>query len=370
MAEPLKNQFGIEIPEKIARMIVPVHRTFDRQQFIADCMQDYDDLSLTHRARHIANKMANHLPSDFVESSQILIQSLGPKLDNTEMFGLGPFLYLPFVYYASEYGLEHYDQAMELQYQLTQRFTAEFSIRAFILRYPEQCLQKLRIWTTDPSPHVRRLVSEGTRPRLPWAPVLRPFVENPAPILPLLEQLKDDADLYVRRSVANNLNDIAKDHPHIVNDLMGEWVIHADANRMWLIKHALRTLIKKGNPKSLTILGYSEPVEIRLECQKVTPTTAKIGGKVTLSFELVNQSTRSQKLVVDCQVHFIKANGQANPKVFKVRNIELAPCTRQVICKTIGLQQLTTRTHYTGEHKVTLMVNGRHYPTMSFMLIE
>jgi len=284
MAEPLKNQFGTQIPEKIAKMIEPVLCSFDPQQFIADCLLDYDDLSLTHRA-------------------QILIRSLGPKLASTEEFGLDPFLYLPYVYCASEYGLEHFD-------------------------------------------------------------------EDPAPIIPLLEQLKDDPDLYIRRSVANNLNDIAKDHTNIVNDLMGVWIKHADANRMWVIKHAMRTLIKKGNSNSLTILGYSEPKEIYLETQKATPTTARIGGNVTLSFELSNQSKRLQKLVVDCKVHFIKANGRASPKVFKLKNIELAPGTHQVISKKIGLQQLTTRTHYIGEHKVTLMVNGKHFPAMSFLLIE
>lgn len=213
MAEPLKNHFGPEIPKRIAGMISAVFPRFDAQAFLDEAFKGYEDLHLTPRGWQIARALRRHLPDDFAAAADILIASLGPKLDRTEGLGMAPFLYLPHVLFVAEYGLDHFELSMRAQYELTQRFTAEFGIRPFLVRYPEQTLARLTAWTGDPSVHVRRLVSEGTRPRLPWAPRLRAFQANPRPVLALLERLKDDPELYVCRSVANNLNDIGKDHP-------------------------------------------------------------------------------------------------------------------------------------------------------------
>ncbi|MDZ4702003.1 MAG: hypothetical protein SH809_19995 [Rhodothermales bacterium] len=208
MAEPLKNQYGPEIPRKIAGMIAPVYPAFDREGFLQSALDGYEALELLPRGRHIAKALRRHLPDEYPAAIDLLIASLGPKLEGTESFGMAPFLYLPHVFFVMDYGVDHFEPSMRAQYEITQRFSAEYSIRAYLEHHPEATLARLRQWVDDPSPHVRRLVSEGTRPLLPWASRLRAFQRDPSPVIELLELLKDDPELYVRRSVANNLNDI------------------------------------------------------------------------------------------------------------------------------------------------------------------
>lgn len=216
MATRLKDLFGPEVPRRIASAIAAVHPAFPVDRFVRDALDGYDALELTPRARQIAAVLRRHLPADYEEAVGILIASLGPASEAPELTGMASFFYAPHVYFVAEYGVAHWEASMHAQYELTQRFTAEFSIRAFLEHEPERTLALLKEWTSDPSPHVRRLVSEGTRPRLPWAPRLPRFQRDPSPVLELLELLKDDPSLYVRRSVANNLNDIGKDHPDLL----------------------------------------------------------------------------------------------------------------------------------------------------------
>lgn len=243
VAEPLKTYFGPEVPRKIAASIASVWPAFPKRPFLADALDGYEELELTPRARHIARALHAHLPADYDEAVEILLASLGPPMDGDELSGMEVFVYLPHVFYVAEHGLEHWETSMRAQYELTQRFTAEFSIRAFLDREPERTLARLREWASDPNPHVRRLVSEGTRPRLPWAPRLREFQEDPAPVLELLELLKDDPVLLVRRSVANNLNDIGKDHPEVLVETCRRWARDASEERWWVIGHALRSAV-------------------------------------------------------------------------------------------------------------------------------
>jgi thioesterase domain-containing protein len=215
LAEPLKNCFGTAIPKTIGQRVVEVYPAFPVRAFLTDALRGYEQFELMARGRHVARALARHLPADYPRAVGILVASLGAKLEGSENQGMAPFFYLPHVLFVAEFGLDHFEPSMRAQYELTQRFTAEFSIRPFLERYPEQTLARLARWAADPSAHVRRLVSEGTRPRLPWAPRLRAFQRDPRPVLKLLELLKDDPVLYVRRSVANNLNDIGKDHPAV-----------------------------------------------------------------------------------------------------------------------------------------------------------
>jgi 3-methyladenine DNA glycosylase AlkC len=248
---------------------------------------------------------------------------------------------------------------MRAQYELTQRFTAEFSIRVFLERYPEATLARLREWARDPNVHVRRLVSEGTRPRLPWAPRLRSFQDDPRPVLELLELLKDDPELYVRRSVANNLNDIGKDNPAALVETCRRWLDGASAERRWLVRHALRSAVKRGDPDALALLGFGAEAVVAVRDLRIEPTVAPIGGSVTVAVELANESAETQPLLVDLRIHFVKANGKTSPKVFKLKELELEPGASARLGKTISLAQHSTRTHYPGRHRVELLVNGR-----------
>lgn len=368
MAEPLKNQFGTDVVQRIAAMLTAVHPQFAARPFIAAATENFEPLSLTQRARHIARALHRHLPARYEAACDILVASLGPKSEHTEGAGMAPFLYLPHVMFVADYGLDHFEASMRAQYELTQRFTAEFSIRAYLERHPQPTLARLRTWAADPSVHVRRLVSEGTRPRLPWAPRLRAFQADPRPVLELLELLKDDPELYVRRSVANNLNDIGKDHPRLLATVARRWLKGASAERRWLVHHALRSALKRAEPGALDALGLARVGRVRIDDVAIVPERPTIGGKVSIAFTLTNTAAKPQRVMADLHVHFVKADGATRAKVFKLATASLAPRARQRFNKTITLAQLTTRKHYAGRHAVGVALNGSTRPLGHFDL--
>lgn len=359
MAEPLKNAFGPDVPARIARMISAVAPDFDDRRFLALALDGFDDLELTPRARRISDALAQTLPEDRAAALDLLVASLGPESGDAKLTGMAAFLYLPHVFFVADHGIEHFEESMRAQHELTRRFTAEFSIRAFLERYPRRTLDRLAQWATDPDVHVRRLVSEGTRPRLPWAPRLPAFQDDPSPVLDLLEMLKDDPEEYVRRSVANNLNDIAKDHPELVVEVARRWWRSGTPDRRRLVRHGLRTLIKAAHPGALGVMGFGADSPARVREIRCTPTALKIGDKIRIEVVVENPDARDAAALVDLRVHFVKAYGATSPKVFKGAELELAPGGEATVRKTISLAQRTTRTHYPGTHRVDVVLNGR-----------
>jgi len=368
MAEPLKNQFGTDVPPTIAAMIRAVHPAFPVQAFVDDCLDGYDKRELLSRGRHVADMLNRHLPPRFPEAVAILLASAEQPVLRQVRSGMAGFLFMPHLYFVAQYGLAHFEPSMHAQHALTQRFTAEFSIRPFLQHHPRKTLRRLMEWTQDPSEHVRRLVSEGTRPRLPWAPRLPDFQADPQPVLQLLEQLRDDPSLYVRRSVANNLNDIGKDHPELLMETARSWLLGASAEREWIVRHALRWAVKNGNPAALNALGYGAKARVSIESVEILPLAARIGEAVTIAFVVRNDGARAQDLLIDLQVLFVKANGSSNAKVFKLRSLQLAGHDAVRLRKTIGLNEMTTRKHYPGTHRVEALVNGRVMPLGAFAL--
>jgi 3-methyladenine DNA glycosylase AlkC len=359
MAEPLKNYYGPDVPARIARMIKGVDSAFNPEAFLTDALEGYQALELTPRARQIADALGRHLPQDYERAIEILMASLGPKLDVAELTGMTAFVYLPHVFYVAKFGVDHFEASMRAQYELTQRFTAEYSIRVFLERYPQRTLARLRHWAQDSNAHVRRLVSEGTRPRLPWAPRLRAFQDDPRPVLELLELLKDDPELLVRRSVANNLNDIGKDNPVALIETCRRWMSDATPERSWLVRHALRSAVKRGEPEALQLLGFLPATGIRVHDIHIAPAMVSIGQDVTVAIELANEGSATKPLLVELRVHFVKANGSLGPKVFAMKELKLQPRESERITKTISLAQHTTRTHYPGQHRMEVLVNGQ-----------
>lgn len=351
-------------------MIAAVSQDFAARDFVRDALDGYEPLDLMARGRKIAAALRRHLPQDYPAALETLLASLGPKLDEKEDMGMAPFLYLPHSMFVAEYGLEHFEISMRAQYELTQRFTAEFSIRPFLERYPDAALARLAAWTEDTSPHVRRLVSEGTRPRLPWASRLRDFQKDPTPVLGLLELLKDDPSLYVRRSVANNLNDIGKDHPDVLAEIARRWMKDATEDRRWLIRHALRSAVKRGEAGALKIMGFGKPAKVDISKISITPKRAQIGSAVTLAFEITNTEIQTQDVLVDFCIHYIKANGKPSPKIFKLKAVTLAPQETAQMRKKISLAEMTTRKHYCGHHAIDVLLNGQATPLGTFELLE
>ncbi len=257
----LKDLLDREAIGCLAHNLGLVHPGLDADAFQRSAMSGLTPLGIIERGHHLARALREHLPGRYSDAIRILIQSLTPPLTRTDELGLGVFFYLPHVCFVANYGLEAKDNggedpfeiSMRAQYELTRRFSAEFSLRPFLIRWPDRTLTRLLEWTHDPDPHVRRLCSEGSRPRLPWAVRIPAFIQNPRPVLPILEALKDDADLYVRRSVANHLGDIAKDHWELALEICGRWLAGATPERKWLIRHALRHPAKKGVKAALRL---------------------------------------------------------------------------------------------------------------------
>ncbi len=369
MAEPLKNSFGPDVPVRIAYMVGAVYPGLDHAAFVASALDGYDALELTPRARQISDALAEHLPADRERAIEILVESLGPEIGDGGLTGMASFLYMPHVFFVGAHGLDCFETSMRAQYELTKRFTAEFSIRAYLERHPERTLDRLREWTHDPSVHVRRLVSEGTRPRLPWAPRLRRFQEDPTPVLELLELLKDNSEEYVRRSVANNLNDISKDHPERVVEVAERWWSRASDDRKRLVRHALRSLVKAGDAGALAVLGYRSDTPVLVEGVRFDPDAASIGGKVRIEVALENPSDERARVLVDLRIHFVKANGSTSPKVFKGAELTLEPGEPATVRKTVSIAQHSTRKHYPGSHGVEVLLNGRAHPGGSFDVV-
>ncbi len=258
---PLKGVLGKNAVECLAGNIASVHPGFDGKRFCRLAQEGLDPLGILERGQHLARALRLCLPERFESALKILLASLTPPLTETDDLGLAVFFYLPHVCFVAAYGLDAannggrdpFEASLKAQHALTQRFSAEFSIRPFLIRDQGRTLARLLEWTRDPSPHVRRLCSEGTRPRLPWATRIPAFVKNPEPVFPILEILKNDPSLYVRRSVANHLGDVAKDHPDKAFDLCERWLAGASGDLKWLIRHALRHPAKKGNKTALRL---------------------------------------------------------------------------------------------------------------------
>ena len=219
----LKDFFNAGLVREIASNISRACPDFDAAGFVRVGLDGLDHLELTQRGWHLAEALQEYLPQPFSKAADVLVASLGPEHAGSDEFGMAPFRYLPHVFFVQKYGLDDFEAAMRAQYELTKRFSAESSIRAFLVRYPEQTYARLLDWARDENVHVRRLVSEGSRPRLPWAPRLPAFQKDPQPVIALLELLKDDPERYVQRSVANNLNDIGKDHPEVAVAVCRRW---------------------------------------------------------------------------------------------------------------------------------------------------
>ncbi|QKJ68129.1 DNA alkylation repair protein [Deefgea piscis] len=368
MATTLKSQFGLDIAKQIAQHISAVWGEFDARAFCAEVAQGYEELALMPRARRVAEVLAHYLPAAYPEALAIVLASIQvakPEAKAQEMTG---FFYLPHTCFVAQHGLAHFAESMQAQYILTQYFSAEFSIRPFIVRYPEPALALLARWASDENEHVRRLVSEGTRPRLPWGSRLAAFQRDPRPVLALLERLKDDPALYVRRSVANNLNDIGKDNPQALYATASAWLRGASAERAWIVQHALRSAIKRGEAGALAVLGVSPAAQLQLVTASIGPAQAQLGEVLRVALQLENRDNTRQKFVIDCQIHYVKANGQTRAKVFKLKTLHLAAGERVALSKSISLANMSTRQHYAGRHQVDVLVNGVAQPVGVFEL--
>ena len=366
----VRDVFNEHVVNQLAANLARVWAEFDANGFRHSINARLKSLTFSERAALIRDSLWEYLPKDYPRALEILLKALPPELPDCEFTGYDGFIVLPQNEFVAKYGLEHYNLSMQALYEMTKRFSAEGAIRAFLLKYPEKTLAILSKWAQDENCHVRRLVSEGTRPRLPWAIQLKPFIEDPHPVLQLLEKLKTDPERMVHRSVANNLNDIAKDNPDEVVKTLRRWSRIEDDGTEWLIRHAARTLVKQGNKEILAVLGYDSNAGITVSNIQLDNPAVKMGGDLSFSFEIRSKAKESQNLVIDYVIHHVKANGALAPKVFKLTTKRLKAGETLRISKKHSFRPISTRKYYSGKHTVEIQINGVKYGKAEFWLGE
>jgi len=358
----LKDMFNRESVGKLSAVISAEYPGFLETAFIKGVFdQEWDQRALKERVRHITLTLGALLSEDYQEALAILRKAL-PQLRQQ---GFEKMVFPDFV---EVYGLKDWEHSIPALEFFTQHISAEFAIRPFIVRYPKETLEQMLLWANHPHPGVRRLASEGCRPRLPWGIRLNDLVSDPTPILPILEILKEDAREEIRRSVANNLNDISKDHPEIVVSILNNWQSPGDDNRTKLINHALRTLLKSGHPGALELLGFSNNPEIIINNIFLEPKKISLGEAVQFSFEIISTGDAEQRLLIDYIVHFMRANGRQNPKVFKLSQKTIQPGERIQITKKHSFQPISTRKYYPGKQTFQPQVNGHVFDPVDLIL--
>jgi len=362
---------NIQTAQKIGQSIQKVWTDFDTKKLEQKIKPKLSSLAFKDRANLIAEVLYELLPDDFGTSGQILLDSFGQELDDPDFTKDNAFMYMPHGVYVSRYGLEatHFELSTQFLYEMTKRFSAEFAIRPFLNKFPQKMLNKLQEWVKDENQHVRRLVSEGTRTRLPWAPRVAVYDANYTVIMDLLADLRNDPELYVRRSVANHLNDLTKDRKELVLENLTIWNQNSNKNIEWLTKHALRTLVKAGDVRALKILGFSDNPKVEVLNFELEQLQLKLGEKLVFSFDIQSKSSDEQALVVDYIIYFKKANGSLSPKVFKLKVIDLEGGKLVSLKKKQVFQHFSTRVLYEGVHAVELQINGKVFGKKEFELL-
>lgn len=356
----MKNWFNEAFYRQTAKQLAGLHRRFDADRFLAHALDCHDERELMARMHRTAEAFHLALPVAFAEQLDVLRAHAAQIGHN--FVGIWPSAHV------AAQGLDQPELALPALRDLTRHGSAEFAIRPFLVRDLAGTLAVMREWTRSDDEHVRRLASEGSRPRLPWGLRLQALVADPSPTLPLLAALRADPSLYVRKSVANHLNDIAKDHPERVLDFVADWD-RANARTAWIVKHGLRTLIKKGRPRALAMFGAG--AEAKLEATISTrPKRIQLCDTLEISARLESTARRSQELIVDYVVHYARASGRASEKVFKWTTLTLAPGETVTLTKRQTIRDFSTRKHHPGSHVVELQVNGRRVARTEFVLAK
>ncbi|MEM7155340.1 MAG: DNA alkylation repair protein [Myxococcota bacterium] len=349
---------------------------FPRARFVRRATRGLEPLELKARIGHVAEALAACLPPSFPQAAEVIdganaqaLAAHGPsERDIHHGLADSAFLFWPLCTYVERHGLEHLDRALQTMHGLTPLASCEFAIRPYIEQDSKRVFTVLRRWVKDPDLHVRRLVSEGTRPRLPWGSRLRALQADPTPSVRLLDALFDDDELYVRRSVANHLNDISKDHPQRAVEIAARWQQRNGSDEVaWVIRHALRGLIKQGDPDALALVGIGRP-RVEVTRFSVSPSRLTFGTALELCVEL--RAKAGQDLLIDYAVHHMKANGTLSPKVFKWTRRSAAKGESLTLDKRHAFRTISTRRYHAGEHRVELLVNGRSLGMQSFELVD
>jgi 3-methyladenine DNA glycosylase AlkC len=359
MPEPLKNLYTPELVARLASIIGKHYKPFKQEAFLQNVFnKQWQTLELKQRMRHISQTVHQYLPVSYQKQIEIL------KPVSQEFNG---FLALIFPDFVEVFGLDDYETSIDALEHFTQYSSSEFAVRPFIVKYPKQMLKQHLAWAKNKDHHVRRLASEGIRPRLPWAMALPQFKRDPAPLLPILELLKNDESEYVRKSVANNLNDISKDHADVVIEIVNKWQ-GVSPKTDWIVKHASRGLLKQGHTEALSAFGLNHKLKASVSGLKISKQKMAIGDSFTFSFTTQLLEKKEHNVKLEYRIYFMKANGKQSGKIFQVGTYAIAPNHQLDTQRSHSFADLTTRKHHKGEHRLAVVVNGKEMGEVSFVL--
>lgn len=355
----LKNIFDSSFVKNLAQSLSENSKSFDSDGFIKQTLDPtWKRKELKQRTQTLVENIHTHLKSDYRTQVQV-IKKAAPQFT-----GLKGIIFPELI---STFGLKQPQISLNALKFLTEFSTSEFAIRFFLRQDFDRTMEQMLLWSKDKNEHIRRLSSEGCRPRLPWSFKLESVIQDPSPILSILENLKADESLYVRKSVANNLNDISKDHPELVLEIASRWLKTKNPHTRWIIKHALRTLLKRSDPRALKLFGVHDAKNIIVKNLKCSAKHFQIGEHLSFSFELINSSKQTRELRIEYVIHYVKKNQELSPKVFKLAEKNFAPGSHH-LRRRHSLKPMTTRVHHPGEHKVEIVINGKKMATAEFLL--
>lgn len=345
----LKDLLGPAAMARIAMAGEQASPRFDPRRFHAGLGADFPALSIMERARRIGDALHAALPLPYRDAVAI-VRAMGPLVERGfQAIGLSE--------YVARHGLDDVELSMAALADLTRFGSSEFAVRPFLIRHPDTVLAVMRGFADSADEHVRRLASEGTRPRLPWATRIPVLSDDPGLAAAILERLKEDPSLYVRKSVANHLNDITYRHADWALDRMEGWA-GDNKETAWIIRHALRSLIKAGHPRALALVGAAGTVAVEVTAFTAAPATVRLGDRLRIAVEIVSTAKDTQRLVVDYRIHYARPGGKASGKVFKLKTIDLTAGARERLEIGQVIRDFSTRRHYPGAHRVDLIING------------
>ena len=361
MAERLKDIFFThESVNNLAKALADVWDGFDIEGFVASMFTDeFAAMELKAKMRYTTQCLHKFLPEDYRQALDIL-KKAAPNIKGAEAMSMPDYVDL--------YGMDDWAASLPALRFFTRFASAEFAIRPYIVKDPQKTMDTLLQWADDEDEKVRRLASEGCRPRLPWAMALPEFKKDPSLIFPILEKLKNDPSEFVRRSVANNLNDISKDHPDVVLDLCGQWLgISNETDK--IVKHACRTLLKSGDTKAMRLFGYGDPANLFVEELALDKSTIPIGEHIMVTFNLNVRENADCKVRLEFTVHYMKAKGNHSKKVFQIIEKTFPPGVHPFKRK-LSFADMSTRKHHPGPHPIAVIINGEEKARVTLELAD
>ena len=378
MAEAFKNFYNKQFFDRFTKDLKCVINDLDEHKFISLCMDDdWEYREYKQRITHIATVLKKFLPTDYKDTIAKIIELLdyvektqpGFSEINDEKFGLILEYGAILDNYIEQYGLSDFETSVKAIEKITQFTSCEFVTHPFIVKYPDKMMKQMLIWSKHEHWGVRRLASEGCRPRLPWAMSLPDLKKDPTPIIPILENLKNDPARFVRLSVANNLNDIAKDNPEIVIELAKRW--YGESKEVnWIIKHGCRTLLKQGNSEIMELFGLGSVKNINIDNFQILTPTVKVGNSLEFSLKILNDNSKKVKIRLEYGIYYQKANGTLVKKVHKISEKEYPANSTTPITRKHSFKIVTTRKLHPGLHQVSVIINGTEFEKHDFILVE